>query len=136
MKRILIADDDESIRWVLRKTVTGMGFAVDLAEDGEQALALLGKNAYAAAFVDVRMPGMEGIEVLERVEARVERAATSGRRTAVMMMKRVGDLRASTRSSTSIPSMPGIRMSTKAAAYVFFPSRARAWSPSSARSAA
>ncbi len=70
MKRILIADDDESIRWVLRKTVTGMGFAADLAEDGEQALALLGKNTYAAAFVDIRMPGMEGIEVLERVDAR------------------------------------------------------------------
>ncbi len=70
MKRILIADDDESIRWVLRKTVTGMGFAADLAEDGEQALALLGKNTYAAAFVDIRMPGVEGIEVLERVEAR------------------------------------------------------------------
>ena len=70
VKRILIADDDESIRWVLRKTVTGMGFAADLAEDGEQALALLGKNSYAAAFVDIRMPGVEGIEVLERVEAR------------------------------------------------------------------
>jgi len=61
VKRILIADDDESIRWVLRKTVTGMGFAADLAEDGEQALALLGKNAYAAAFVDIRMPGVERI---------------------------------------------------------------------------
>ena len=70
VKRILIADDDESIRWVLRKTVTGMGFAADLAEDGEQALALLGKNTYAAAFVDIRMPGVEGIEVLERVQAR------------------------------------------------------------------
>ncbi|OYV72826.1 MAG: hypothetical protein B7Z74_04900, partial [Deltaproteobacteria bacterium 21-66-5] len=63
MKRILIADDDESIRWVLRKTVTGMGFAADLAEDGEQALALLGKNTYSAAFVDIRMPGRNGIEV-------------------------------------------------------------------------
>jgi len=70
VKRILIADDDESIRWVLGKTVTGMGFAADLAEDGEQALALLGKNTYAAAFVDIRMPGAEGIEVLERVQAR------------------------------------------------------------------
>jgi two-component system nitrogen regulation response regulator GlnG len=70
VKRILIADDDESIRWVLRKTVTGMGFAADLAEDGEQALDLLGKNTYAAAFVDIRMPGVEGIEVLERVQAR------------------------------------------------------------------
>ncbi|HLN90343.1 MAG TPA: response regulator, partial [Patescibacteria group bacterium] len=70
MRRILIADDDESIRWVLRKTVTGLGFAADLAEDGEQALALLRKNTYAAAFVDIRMPGVEGIEVLERVQAR------------------------------------------------------------------
>ena len=70
MKRVLIADDDESIRWVLRKTVEAMGFAADLAEDGDRALALLSKTAYAAAFVDIRMPGMEGIEVLERVQAR------------------------------------------------------------------
>mgnify|MGYP006271461445 CR=1 FL=1 len=70
MKKILIADDDESIRWVLQKTVAGMGFAADLAEDGDRALALLGKNTYAAAFVDIRMPGLEGIEVLERVQAR------------------------------------------------------------------
>jgi two-component system nitrogen regulation response regulator GlnG len=70
VKKVLIADDDESIRWVLRKAVTGMGFGADLAADGDQALALLGKNQYAAAFVDIRMPGVEGIEVLERVEAR------------------------------------------------------------------
>ncbi|MBI5419257.1 MAG: sigma-54-dependent Fis family transcriptional regulator [Deltaproteobacteria bacterium] len=70
MKRVLIADDDESIRWVLQKTVAGMGFAADLAEDGERALSLLSKHPYAAAFVDIRMPGMEGIEVLERVQAR------------------------------------------------------------------
>ncbi len=57
-----------------------------------------------------------GLVMNSAAPARVERAATSGRRTAVMMKKRVGDLRAWTRSSTSIPSMPGIRMSTKAAA--------------------
>ncbi|MCL2102917.1 MAG: sigma-54 dependent transcriptional regulator, partial [Syntrophorhabdaceae bacterium] len=70
MKRILIADDDESIRWILNKTVTGMGFEADLAEDGDKALAMLAKNNYVAAFMDVRMPGVEGIEVLERVQAR------------------------------------------------------------------
>jgi two-component system nitrogen regulation response regulator GlnG len=70
LKRVLIADDDESIRWVLQKTVTGMGFAADLAEDGEKALSLLSKHSYCAAFVDIRMPGMEGIEVLERIQAR------------------------------------------------------------------
>jgi two-component system nitrogen regulation response regulator GlnG len=70
LKKILIADDDDSIRWVLQKTVTGMGFHADLAEDGEKALALLTRNDYAAAFIDVRMPGLEGIEVLERAQAR------------------------------------------------------------------
>jgi len=70
VKKVLIADDDESIRWVLQKTVTGMGFAADLAEDGEKALSLLSRHNYTAAFVDIRMPGMEGIEVLERVQAR------------------------------------------------------------------
>jgi len=70
VKKILIADDDESIRWVLQKTVSGMGFAPDLAEDGDEALSLLSRNRYAAAFVDIRMPGLEGIEVLERVQAR------------------------------------------------------------------
>jgi two-component system nitrogen regulation response regulator GlnG len=70
LKRVLIVDDDESIRWVLQKTVTGMGFSADLAEDGEKALSLLSSNSYSAAFVDIRMPGMEGIEVLERIQAR------------------------------------------------------------------
>ncbi len=70
MNRILIADDDESIRWVLQKTVAGMGFSADTAEDGDKALALLSKHTYAAAFVDIRMPGLEGIEVLERIQAR------------------------------------------------------------------
>jgi two-component system nitrogen regulation response regulator GlnG len=70
VRKVLIADDDESIRWVLKKAVTGMGYAADLAEDGDKALALLGKNSYSAAFVDIRMPGVEGIEVLERVQAR------------------------------------------------------------------
>ncbi len=69
MKKILIADDDESIRWVLQKTVAAMGFEADLAEDGEKALALLTRKDYAAAFIDVRMPGLEGIEVLERAQA-------------------------------------------------------------------
>jgi len=70
VNKVLIADDDESIRWVLKKTVEGMGFSPDLAEDGEKALSLLTRNTYAAAFIDIRMPAMEGIEVLEKAQAR------------------------------------------------------------------
>jgi two-component system nitrogen regulation response regulator GlnG len=67
--RVLVADDDEAIRWVLRKAVEGKGFRADVAVDGTEALALLEKRRFAAAFVDVRMPGIEGIEVLERAGA-------------------------------------------------------------------
>jgi len=68
--KVLIADDDESIRWVLRKAVEGLGHAADCAADGAQALELLSTGSYAAAFVDIRMPELEGIELLERVQAR------------------------------------------------------------------
>lgn len=70
MMKVLIADDDQSIRWVLRKAVEGMGFEADVAEDGDRALALLSMGGYAAAFVDIRMPGVEGIDVLARLDAR------------------------------------------------------------------
>jgi len=57
-----------------------------------------------------------GLVMNSAAPARVERAAASGRRTAVMMKNLVGDFLAWTRSRTSIPSMAGMRMSTKAAA--------------------
>jgi general secretion pathway protein E len=57
----------------------------------------------------------KGLVMNSAAPARVERAAASGRRTAVITKNLVGDFLACMRSSTSIPSMPGMRMSTKAA---------------------
>ncbi len=65
IKRILVADDEESIRWVLSKALKKQGFIVDLAEDGSQARALAGKNHYDLAVLDIKMPGIQGLDLLK-----------------------------------------------------------------------
>ncbi len=56
IKRILVADDEESIRWVLSKALKKQGFIVDLAEDGSQARALAGKITTTWPFWTSRCP--------------------------------------------------------------------------------
>jgi len=68
LKQILVADDDESIRWVLSKALSKQGYQVDTAEDGEQALILSRKNRYDLAVLDIKMPGMTGLELLGRLQ--------------------------------------------------------------------
>ncbi len=65
IRRILVADDEESIRWVLSKSLKKQGFSVDLAEDGLQARQLSRKNRYDLAVLDIKMPGLQGIELLQ-----------------------------------------------------------------------
>jgi two-component system, NtrC family, nitrogen regulation response regulator GlnG len=65
IKRILVADDEESIRWVLSKALKKQGYMVDLAEDGSQARALAGKNQYDLAVLDIKMPGIQGLDLLK-----------------------------------------------------------------------
>ena len=57
IRRILVADDEESIRWVLAKALKKQGFIVDLAEDGTQARTLARQNHYDLAVLDIKMPG-------------------------------------------------------------------------------
>ena len=45
IKRILVADDEESIRWVLSKFLTKQGYQVDLAKDGKEALLMSRKQS-------------------------------------------------------------------------------------------
>lgn len=66
IQRILIADDEESIRWVLSKALSKKGYAVDLAANGTEALALFRQNKYDMAILDIKMPGMTGLELLQR----------------------------------------------------------------------
>jgi two-component system nitrogen regulation response regulator GlnG len=67
--RVLVADDEASIRFVLRETLEEEGFEVLEAEDGEAALEHLAKGGFELGFIDIRMPGLSGLEVLERLNA-------------------------------------------------------------------
>ncbi|BEH10995.1 MULTISPECIES: nitrogen fixation sigma-54 dependent transcriptional regulator GnfM [Geobacter] len=67
LNRILVADDEESMRWVLSKALRKKGFTVDLARDGEEALHLIQSNEYDLAILDIKMPGFTGLELLDKV---------------------------------------------------------------------
>lgn len=67
--RILVIDDEESIRLMLSQALEIAGFEVDAAGDGEEGLALLdGENRYSVILTDLMMPKVNGMEVLERAK--------------------------------------------------------------------
>ena len=94
IKRILVADDEESIRWVLGKALTKQGFQVDLAANGNEALGLFRSNLYDLAVLDIKMPGMTGLDLLARFQEErpemlvVIMTAESTMKNAVEAMKR------------------------------------------------
>jgi len=67
LSRILVADDEESMRWVLSKALRKKGFTVDLAKDGDEAIKLIQDNNYDMAIFDIKMPGISGLDLLDRV---------------------------------------------------------------------
>ena len=67
INNILVADDEESMRWVLSKALKKKGFSVDLARDGDEALRYIKTNTYDLAILDIKMPGLSGLELLDRV---------------------------------------------------------------------
>jgi two-component system nitrogen regulation response regulator GlnG len=68
IQRILVADDEESIRWVLRKALTKQGFTVDLAADGEEARTFFNRRQYDLAILDIKMPDVSGLELLRHFQ--------------------------------------------------------------------
>ncbi len=68
MARILIVDDEASIRETLHEILTFEGYEVDMAEDGAQALDMLRKTEYDVALCDIKMPKIDGLELLDRVK--------------------------------------------------------------------
>jgi len=67
LNKILVADDEESMRWVLSKALRKKGFIVDLAKDGDEAMELIQANVYDLAILDIKMPGISGLDLLDRV---------------------------------------------------------------------
>ena len=67
-KTILLVDDEQGLRTVLRITLIDMGYTVHTAADGEAALALFEEIAPPVVLTDIKMPGMDGIELLRRIK--------------------------------------------------------------------
>jgi two-component system nitrogen regulation response regulator GlnG len=65
--RILIADDEDSLRWVLERGLRQAGHEVVAAKNSEEALAAFEQEPFDLVFLDVRMPGMDGLMALERL---------------------------------------------------------------------
>jgi two-component system nitrogen regulation response regulator GlnG len=67
--RVLVADDEASIRYVLRESLEQAGHDVTDVDSGDDAWEALASQAFDVAFLDIRMPGLTGLELLERVRA-------------------------------------------------------------------
>ncbi len=70
MSRILVVDDDRTTRHVLSKVLTSAGFSVTVAKDGVEALSVLRHRRFDLLLLDVWMPRMNGLDLLERLRTR------------------------------------------------------------------
>lgn len=70
MARILIIDDDETIRSVFKRFLTGKGYEVDVAADGRQGLRLLEEKTVDLVITDIMMPETDGLEVVMAIQGK------------------------------------------------------------------
>lgn len=66
-QRILIVDDEKNIRLTMSQALQPLGYEIDAAVNGEDALKHLAEKDYGLILLDLKMPGMDGLEVLQRV---------------------------------------------------------------------
>lgn len=83
--KILIIDDERSIRNSLKEILADEGYDVDVAENGVQGCEMVDKEKYSVIFCDIKMPEMDGMEVLDKF-------AAMGIDAAVVMISGHGDI--------------------------------------------
>ena len=69
MARILLAEDDPSMRGFLARALTKAGHLVVAVSDGDEAVTRLAEGAYDLLLADIVMPGIDGIDLAKRVNA-------------------------------------------------------------------
>ena len=67
-KRILIVDDQETILFFLRDRLEQLGFAIFTASSATEALELLQKDSFQGILLDLEMPGMDGLSMLDQLQ--------------------------------------------------------------------
>lgn len=83
--KLLIIDDERAIRNSLKEILLDEGYDVDVAENGVQACEMVDKEKYDVIFCDIKMPEMDGLEVLDKFNA-------MGIEAAVIMISGHGDI--------------------------------------------
>ena len=86
MPKILVVDDDASVRSLVRDVLEVEGYAVDLAEDGFSALRRIEADRPDCVVLDIMMPGMDGHGVLSRI-----RSGEGGATLPVVMLTAAAD---------------------------------------------
>ena len=71
--KILVVDDDENIRNTMKAILEDEGYLIDLAATGNDAIKKTKKTAYNIALLDIRLPDMEGVELLKLIKDTVPR---------------------------------------------------------------
>lgn len=69
MKRIMIIDDDKSILRTLTRVLQKRGYSTDTAETGREAEEKINKQAYDLALIDVKLPDIDGLDLLKKIHA-------------------------------------------------------------------
>ncbi len=69
-KRILVVDDEEGLRLLYKEELEDEGYSVELAASGQEALDKIEKDSIDLVILDIKMPGMDGVEVLRKVKDR------------------------------------------------------------------
>ena len=67
-KNILIVDDEKNIRLTMSHSLETLGIPIQTAVNGEEALQMLDETPFGLVFLDLKMPGMDGMEVLRRIK--------------------------------------------------------------------
>ena len=83
--KILIIDDERSIRNSMKEILSDEGYIVETAENGSDGLGMAAKTHYDVIFCDIKMPGMDGMEVLDKL-------TEEGSEAAVVMISGHGDI--------------------------------------------
>ena len=89
--RIMVVDDDGGMRVTIQGIIEDEGYDVSCAEDGYQAIELAAQSPFPLVFLDIKMPGKSGLEVLEELRAHHPD-------TAVVMVTVVEDVKASVKA--------------------------------------